>query len=543
MNLTVAAILGLGLAQPPADYVPYKERTLKLPISFPKDLDRKQIRQVKLFVSADQGGTWSQDAAAPPTQEAFVYTAKQDGPFWFHVQTIDVQGKADPANLTQEQPAMKVLIDTAPPQVRFRNAKRKGDKGEEVVAEWTVDDKYPSDEATRVFFRPASAPDTAWQEVTLHPTSRSGVQFPVGTTAAVVVKVVARDLVGNETVGLREIPAADAAPAAASTSASIPPNPAPPPVAGRGPVVPPPTNIVPTDPPAMPAAPPAMTAPPVAPVVTTPTFTAVPEKAAFLAVGSGTTAPPAPTVEVSRAQAINYLRFDLGYEVEQRGPSGISRVDLWLTRNDGQTWTRWSQHDGKESSVRVILDARQDPRDTRQVPREEYEGRYGFRVVPVSGAGLSEGTPNRGDAPDMQVLVDLTPPVVGILPPGSDPAQRDTLEIRWEATDKNFADDPITLTWGDAPNGPWRPVLSGGPDGVVQASAVAGLTPRRLPNTGKYSWRVPAGLPAKVYLKVTALDAAGNVSEVVTPQPILVDLMKPRAKITGIGATTPGIRP
>ena len=541
MNLTVAAILGLGLAQPPAaDYVPYKEKTLKLPISFAKDQDRKNIRTVKLFVSADQGGTWQQDAAAPPTQESFVFTAKQDGPYWFHVQTVDLQGKTDPPNLVTEPPAMKVLIDTTPPRVTFRNAKRKGD---EIVAEWTVEDKYPDEQATRVFFRPATAPETAWQEVTLHPSSRNGVQFPAGSPGVVVVKVVARDLVGNETAGVKEIPVAEAAPPVAAAppatmvSASIPANPPPPPATTRGAVVPPPpSNIVPAESPAPLGGPVAPVAPAAPPNTNPPTFSpAAGGQPTFLAVGSGTGTPPAPTIEVSRAQAINYLRFDLGYEVEQRGPSGISRVDLWVTRDDGKTWVKWGQQEHKDSTFRVLLD---EPRHVRQnAQREDFEGPYGFRVVPVSGAGLSEGAPNRGDAPDMRVQVDLTPPFVGILPPGSDPAQRDTLEIRWEATDKHFGEDPITLEWGENPNGPWRPVLSGGPDGVVQAAAVAGLAPRRLPNTGKYPWRVPAGLPAKVYLKVSARDAAGNVTEAVTLQPILIDLMKPRAKITGIGAT------
>jgi hypothetical protein len=45
----------------------------------------------------------------------------------------------------------------------------------------------------------------------------------------------------------------------------------------------------------------------------------------------------APTVEVQRANVINYLTFDIGYEVESHGPSGISRVDLWVTRDDGHT--------------------------------------------------------------------------------------------------------------------------------------------------------------------------------------------------------------
>ena len=91
------------------------------------------------------------------------------------------------------------------------------------------------------------------------------------------------------------------------------------------------------------------------------------------------------------------------------------------------------------------------------------------------------------------------------------------------------------------PTGPWQPVAAAGD--VVQAGAMSVPQPRRLPNTGQYAWRVPAGLPPRVYLKVTARDAAGNVSEVVTPQPILVDLMKPKAKITAISSSLNPPRP
>jgi hypothetical protein len=64
---------------------------------------------------------------------------------------------------------------------------------------------------------------------------------------------------------------------------------------------------------------------------------------------------------------------------------------------------------------------------------------------------------------------------------------------------------------------------------------------KRLPNTGQFPWRVPAGLPPRVYLKVSARDAAGNVKEVITREPILVDLVKPRAKISGIVTPAGGI--
>jgi hypothetical protein len=251
-----------------------------------------------------------------------------------------------------------------------------------------------------------------------------------------------------------------------------------------------------------------------------------------VAVWTGGSLATPPTVEVSRAQFVNYLAFDMGYEVESRGPSGISRLDVWVTRDDGRTWLKWSQQDAKAQTVRVNLNVPANPQP---------EGAYGFRVVPVSGAGLSEREPVAGDAPDLRVVVDVTPPTLDLFPPTGDPTSPDTLVIQWKANDRNFGEDPITIEWSDKPVGPWQPAAAAG---VMQAGAGVPVQARRLPNTGQFAWRVPAGLPPRVYLKVTARDAAGNVKEVVTRDPILVDLVKPRAKISGIVSPAGGaVRP
>ena len=237
---------------------------------------------------------------------------------------------------------------------------------------------------------------------------------------------------------------------------------------------------------------------------------------------AGVAPPSEPVIEASRAQVMNALRFDLNYQVEQRGPSGISRVDLWVTRDDGKSWIWWSKHDGRDAALKVNLNT---------TANSQPEGLYGFRLVPVSGAGLSEAVPTTGDAPDMRVIVDISAPTLKIFPAVADANSPDALVLQWEATDKNFGDDPITLEWCETAGGPWRPVaaaVSELPGGLVTA--------KRLPNTGRFSWRVPAGLPPRVFLKVTAKDAAGNTTEQVTREPILVDLTKPRAKITSIGA-------
>jgi hypothetical protein len=75
------------------------------------------------------------------------------------------------------------------------------------------------------------------------------------------------------------------------------------------------------------------------------------------------------------------------------------------------------------------------------------------------------------------------------------------------------------------------------PTGIAQVAAggTSDLTAAKLPNTGKFAWKVPSNLAGGgVYLRMTAWDSAGNRSEVATGKPIQVDLVKPRVRIQGI---------
>ncbi len=571
-----AALVAVSLGQPPApnvavaDYYPINSRTIKLPIKY--DKDRKAIRQVKLHVARNGENTWYQEAAVPPDRDSFTYVAKEDGVYWFLMVEEDLQGRNIPADLTRQPPDLKVLVDTLPPRVQFTNVKR---SGEEIVIEWFVDDKHPEENNTRVHFRP-SASDSYWQEVTLPAGSKSGVRFPAGTTNPVIVRVTAYDAAGNKTEATREL----GGPNAANTEVTSLSAPATPPVGtgiavatntvippqenlGQGPLGPIPPTAPPVSPPTqhrtvvmdpaggmMPVQNviqnPAVPLSPQMGVVTTPqqtlptvdahtnlvTTTTMPGGhmggPTPVAVWTGPTTPAPPMVEMSRVQVINYLNFDLGYELESRGPSGISRLDLWVTRDEGRTWLKWSQHDGKATNVRVNLNVPANPQP---------EGAYGFKVVPVSGAGLSEKEPTSGDTPDMRVVVDVTPPLLDLFPPTGDPTSPDTLVIQWKARDNNLGEEPITIEWSEKPTGPWLPVATAG-DVVQVATAVPQA--KRLANTGNHAWRVPTGLPPRVFLRVTARDAAGNTKELITRDPILVDLVKPRAKISGIvGPATP----
>jgi hypothetical protein len=201
----------------------------------------------------------------------------------------------------------------------------------------------------------------------------------------------------------------------------------------------------------------------------------------------------------------------------------VNGIDLWVTRDDGRSWRKWSRHDGRETPLKVILDTKDNP---------SVEGAYGFKLVPESGSRIADAAPQPGTPPEFRVVVDVTRPTVQVYEPTAHPDRPDVVVIRWKATDANFGRDPISVEYAEQPAGPWKsvnaadvlPVVGGQPPAKAQ-----------LPNTGEYGWRLPGDLAApKVFLKFTATDLAGNVTEAMTRDPILVDLTRPRAKIQGI---------
>jgi hypothetical protein len=236
-----------------------------------------------------------------------------------------------------------------------------------------------------------------------------------------------------------------------------------------------------------------------------------------------TTTPSPAATDAAPVKFVNYTKFDLAYTLNA-GPSGVNRIQLWVTRDDGKTWQKWSDHDGKETPLHVDLEKRWNA---------SLEGAYGFKLVPESGSRLTDAVPVSGTAPEYRCVVDLTPPTIEVLAPSAHPTMRDTVQLRWRAADANFGKDPIAFEWAETPQGPWRAVNAGDDVRPVVAGNDGG--PPRLPNTGEYAWHLPTDLGnPKVYLKVTAWDSAGNKKEVMTRDPIGIDFTRPKATIQGI---------
>jgi beta-lactamase regulating signal transducer with metallopeptidase domain len=86
-------------------------RRFRLPMQVEPER-KKDIKALLLFVSSDQGKTWTQHAEATPDQDAFTFVAPRDGLYWFIVCTVDAQGRRSPADLHQAAPGLQVLVDT-----------------------------------------------------------------------------------------------------------------------------------------------------------------------------------------------------------------------------------------------------------------------------------------------------------------------------------------------------------------------------------------------------------------------------------------------
>jgi hypothetical protein len=216
---------------------------------------------------------------------------------------------------------------------------------------------------------------------------------------------------------------------------------------------------------------------------------------------------PAPAAPPGTAvRMVNSKRFTLNYEVTEVGKSGISAVELWST-SDGRFWQKMSEQkrsEGKEVKPPYEVNV-------------EKEGLYGFSLVIRSGVGLSVQAPQAGDPPQVWVEVDLTQPVVRItkVDVGRGP-QAGSLNIFWTANDKNLGRDPITLSFAERAEGPWSSIIA------------------NRENTGQYMWRMPPDVPSQVYLRVEAVDRAGNIGSAETSKPIIVDLVLPKAVIKDI---------
>ena len=192
-------------------------------------------------------------------------------------------------------------------------------------------------------------------------------------------------------------------------------------------------------------------------------------------------------------------RFHLDYDLVDIDRADVSRVELWITADDGQSWAVYGTDPDLESPFEV------------DVPRE---GIYGFRLLIHDHDGSVARPPQPGDQADLWVGVDRSRPQAALTSARFVPeAGGPLLEVTWEASDAHLTDSPIRLSYAASAQGPWIPLTAD------------------LPNSGRYRWHPESPLPDKIFLQIEVHDRAGNVTRQQLSDPIATREIQPQGRI------------
>src|SRR5262245_55949175 len=172
MGLGTITLLGMLLTPGQApDVTAWNSPSMKIPIDYHPG-KRGEIKELLLYVSADQGQTWQQHAVALPERDAnFTFNAPADGVYWFNMVVVDKAGRREPADVFKAAPALKVMFDTKKPVVTIASAQR---NGEDVTVSWKVTEKNPDWSKFKLEY---TTNGTTWMQVTTRPEADGSAQF------------------------------------------------------------------------------------------------------------------------------------------------------------------------------------------------------------------------------------------------------------------------------------------------------------------------------------------------------------------------------
>lgn len=188
----------------------------------------------------------------------------------------------------------------------------------------------------------------------------------------------------------------------------------------------------------------------------------------------------------------------LDLDVSDVGPAGLTAARLWVSQDDGVSWTEGPAIEAPFKSVKWKAPA---------------DGRFRFYVIATDGAG------NVSPAPQAKVgdvlTVDTAAPTVllsaaiGISEStAAGPTSRrdfkpgDRVQVVFTAKDANLVQNSVSVLWQTDPAKPWVEL---GKD---------------LPVDQAFRFQIPTDAPEtkSARIKVTAADAAGNVGEAVAAE-------------------------
>ena len=187
---------------------------------------------------------------------------------------------------------------------------------------------------------------------------------------------------------------------------------------------------------------------------------------------------------------------------------GPFRVELWSTRDGGTSWERIAVDEDTASPIDVEFQG---------------EGLFGCRLEIVRDIPGPPISPRAGESPSTWIGIDTTPPQVTSLDVTMvDGNDSDAFEIRYAFEDPLAIPNSVRLSYSPHQTGPWATIAT--------AQAI----------NGTFNWKPHRSLPSRVFVRIEMPDAAGNIGESTTLEPITLrtarfigTLGSPRASPTG----------
>ena len=521
----------------------------------PQEIARLGAQEVRLYVSRNRGQQWQAAQTVSPQAGKFDFQAAGDGEYWFAVQTVARNGQLHPGG-SVFQPGLIVIVDTTKPSLQIEL--KQAEPGR-IAMQWAISDASVDTSSIVLEFTQTGMTD--WQQIPVKPSANGQTSWAIPGGGLVAVRGRVRDSAGNETQSQYQV---DISPIGNQSSAPTGvPDFNSPIASGQNPLL---TAVPAPGPFGLPSnipqpgtssagssslldtlpgrtvngyssgsAFPVPGTPPTQSMTGLPSGTPgagtfsgsatgdYPQSNSFTGnsqpwqqrevsaiPGTGNTSqipayePPVPAGH----RTVKSRQFNIDYRIDDIGPSGVATIELFVSQNNGDKWYRYGVDEDHRSPFEV------------EVPSD---GVYGFAMRVVSGAGLTDPAPQPGERPEISIVVDSSPPVVSLFPlQQGQGADANRILITWKAADQKLADRPIALSYAANPDGPWQQISDW------------------LPNTGQYIWNVGQGIPPRLYVRVVARDAAGNLARVDTPQPVLVDLAKPTARIVDVESSVSG---
>ena len=479
-----------------------------------------------LYGSDDDGENWTRLQSVPAARGAFIFTAPRDGRYSFAIRMTDQSGVLL-EGIEGSEPELQIEVDTEGPEIDVKVTEP--EPGKALIA-WNCRDQRV--DVSSLALEVVDGTTGARRQVKIEADIKGEALLPVPQGGVMQVRVSILDLAGNrgesrvnfesDAVFLNrpdmqspDTPAKNTDPDAPVQPIGPTPFPMPEPkpetelepLPGPEPVpMPKPTPVpepVPMPKPQPPPLPPVLPQPEPQPQI--------PE------LPPTRPAPPKPPAEPNQSQQdfadeeprlhyVNNKMFSLDYSVEDVGPSGVASVDLFVTENGGRQWFRYGSDTDRKSPFQI---------DTMG------EGTFGFSLRIKNGVGVADIPPQPGESPEILITVDQTPPSIEMAQPTVRKGANGVVQFNWRIREINPATESVRLEIAAATGGAWSNVFDWQAD------------------RGGFEMPLSEGLPPAVHFRLTARDAAGNLTSAQTVRPVVVDLHKPSGRLLRV---SPGTR-